>query len=333
MIGRRSLVVTTSSDGKQFTISSSVPQQIDNPAEELLPTGFFALKFDTLSKDKIGIMDCYRFSPFSDAIEAKASIPKCLVNAFSQSLKETSLQNPLGLNTDIELLPDFSKDQLLKEIAEQFKEIKEDDIDHQVVRSVFELVKTAFPTIETLVDEFIAVLKQAVSIRCSSLPANCSCCAWSKLPRCSHAKFAMLFSGGIDSTLLTSLVDQVLISRDYDIDLLNVMFFADGKSHENGPDRKTALEVLEKVPVSTKIQLRCINIAQSVLEEHRKKRISHLILPCETILDDSLGSALWFACQGKFDNGQSSCSGKILFHGLGADELFAGYSKHRAAFT
>lgn len=43
---------------------------------------------------------------------------------------------------------------------------------------------------------------------------------------CQHAKLAVLFSGGIDSTVLAVLADRILPINE-PIDLLNVAFFSD----------------------------------------------------------------------------------------------------------
>jgi len=40
-------------------------------------------------------------------------------------------------------------------------------------------------------------------------------------------------------------------------------------------------------------------VTREELDEMRRKRISTLIYPLNTVLDDSLGCALWFASRGK----------------------------------
>lgn len=66
------------------------------------------------------------------------------------------------------------------------------------------------------------------------------------------------------------------------------------------------------------------------MEEIRDKRISHLIYPVDTILDDSLGCALWFACRakGSVDGRPHTSSARVLLLGSGADEQLGGYTRH-----
>lgn len=49
-----------------------------------------------------------------------------------------------------------------------------------------------------------------------------------------------------------------------------------------------------------------------------------------TVLDDSIGCALWFAARGDFQDPTSAT--KVVLSGLGADEQLGGYSRHRSAF-
>lgn len=66
------------------------------------------------------------------------------------------------------------------------------------------------------------------------------------------------------------------------------------------------------------------------------ERIAHLVHPLNTVLDESLGAALWFAARGR---GELSSTAdytspvRVLLHGSGADELFGGYTRHRNAFV
>lgn len=75
------------------------------------------------------------------------------------------------------------------------------------------------------------------------------------------------------------------------------------------------------------------NITQMELQLYRASRISDLLHPLCTILDESLGCAMWFASRAKGvlypvdEMYESPC--RILFLGIGADELFGGYMRHR----
>ena len=80
-----------------------------------------------------------------------------------------------------------------------------------------------------------------------------------------------------------------------------------------------------------------VNVLKSELKEMRKKRIGDLIFPLVSVLDDSIGCAIWFASRGRgvlgHDGGQSYQSpARCLLLGMGADEQLGGYSKHKTAF-
>lgn len=89
--------------------------------------------------------------------------------------------------------------------------------------------------------------------------------------------------------------------------------------------------------------------------EVRKNRITHLIYPLNSVLDESLGCALWFACRGKGSSNNVPYTSsakvsaialqatslysnhlynirfifKVLLLGSGADEQFGGYVRHK----
>lgn len=83
-----------------------------------------------------------------------------------------------------------------------------------------------------------------------------------------------------------------------------------------------------------------VNVPYSEYLSH-KSEITSLIYPHNTEMDLSIACALYFAARGKgtaFTGASSTSSpsyttpARVLLSGLGADELFGGYSRHVAAF-
>ncbi|QIX01613.1 hypothetical protein AMS68_007130 [Peltaster fructicola] len=166
------------------------------------------------------------------------------------------------------------------------------------------------------------------------------------------SRLAILFSGGLDCTLLARLAHD-LLPVNTPIDLLNVAFenprihknlAEDGPSaYELCPDRVTGRasfkELLEVCPRRPWRFVAC-NIPYAEFLEHRST-IVMLIYPHSTEMDLSIACALYFAARGsgllstaeQVDITSYSTSARVLLSGLGADELFAGYTRHYTTYS
>ncbi|KAF7713699.1 Asparagine synthase (glutamine-hydrolyzing) [Penicillium ucsense] len=178
------------------------------------------------------------------------------------------------------------------------------------------------------------------------------------------AKVAVLFSGGLDCTLLARLAhDRIPVAEP--IDLLNVAFenprvaaaaaatVAKSKSdsattgmaesispYEACPDRVTGRSAhaeLERTCPGRKWRFIAIDIPYTETIAHRDS-VKRLMRPHNTEMDLSIACALYFASRGQGTVADTtplpySTTARVLLSGLGADELFAGYGRHGVAFA
>lgn len=149
------------------------------------------------------------------------------------------------------------------------------------------------------------LLENSIKQRILAQPKFCQNCY--KKFDCNHAITGILFSGGVDCAVLALLASQV-IDPLRPIDLINVAFEKGGTY--DTPDRLTGsntLKELQNLCPDRKWNFLQVNITRDELDKCRRDRISDLIYPLNSILDDSLGCALWFASRGVTPEYTSPC--------------------------
>ena len=184
------------------------------------------------------------------------------------------------------------------------------------------------------------------------------------------ARVAILFSGGVDCTVLARLASEAMPSEQT-IDLINVAFenpriaaqnLKSGTSvniYETCPDRitgrKSFAELQSACPArpwcfltvsftmpadATVLTATQVDVPFQTCAAHRAEVI-RLIYPHNTEMDLSIAVALYFAargqgvCQTHPDSQPQpyNTTARVLLSGLGADELFGGYVRHATAFS
>ncbi len=122
-------------------------------------------------------------------------------------------------------------------------------------------------------------------------------------------KFGILFSGGVDSTLIA------FLCKKYNY---NFTCFTIGLEHSQ--DIEYAIKIAKKYNFDLKYRILSLEEIEAVIKNTAK------ILQSADIVWISVGSVLYAASKLAMHN-----SLKILFSGLGTEELFAGYQRHADA--
>lgn len=109
--------------------------------------------------------------------------------------------------------------------------------------------------VKLCVETLTAIVQKSVDHRVQTTKYGCTTCSPDVADNsCSHSSLGILFSGGIDCTILAILADRSLDER-IPIDLINVSFEKVARKpnstvkppNYDTPDRKTAREALEEL--------------------------------------------------------------------------------------
>ena len=206
----------------------------------------------------------------------------------------------------------------------------------------------SFRPSQLAVDAVTHHLRASLDLRVTNVPD------YSPQRSSTQAKIAVLFSGGLDCTLLARIIHDILPLQQ-PVDLLNVAFenprtlhqaqTGDVSAYEICPDRVTGRKCFAELSQTCSgrdWRFVAIDVPYSEALNHRSTIIS-LMKPYNTEMDLSIGMALYFAARGQghitdrldtqLEPASYTTTARVLISGLGADELFAGYSRHAAAFT
>jgi asparagine synthetase B (glutamine-hydrolysing) len=180
--------------------------------------------------------------------------------------------------------------------------------------------------------ELRIVLQEAVRRRCQATATT------------HDSSVAVLFSGGLDSTVVAALALECGVT---DLTLLTVSFVDSAIRSAGDDDGATTAKAtlaadamaaeqsfgeLRELYPHIKIRLvhRTVDWQQVAREE---ARIRQLMYPKTTVMDLNIATALWFAASASYDHNDGPIHAhRVLLSGLGADELLGGYGRHRSAY-
>ncbi len=130
--------------------------------------------------------------------------------------------------------------------------------------------------------------------------------------RLPEKKFGIMFSGGIDSTLLAQICKQ--LGRDFTCYIAALK----DKAKQEPEDLKYSKIVAKKLGFNLKI----VEIDLDDVEDYLKKIIP--LIENTSVVRVGVALTLYAACEAASKDGN-----KVIFSGIGPEEIFAGYHRHK----
>ncbi|XP_017467008.1 PREDICTED: asparagine synthetase domain-containing protein CG17486-like [Rhagoletis zephyria] len=284
-LGRNSLIIEKEAELFRFS-STSCNYNSRKCALELPPLGLYV--FDPI------FPTVWKLFPWKQTTDALSIEIKTLNNIFGLTISVEEHMKPDWLKVQLGLRKSFDLYALCRSLA-----------------SSCDLFEALLENQDLLLEleHFSFLIEESVKNRVRQTTPYCINCLHDRR-NCNHAKIAILFSGGIDCSILAALSNKYVKEND-PIDLINVAFEkldSTGRISWDVPDRlsaKSSLMELKNIYPRRRWNYVEVNVRREELHDNLRNHIKHLLYPLNTVLDESIGCAFWFASRGK-----GICSGK-----------------------
>lgn len=227
IIGRHSLLLKVDNKANSLTLASVANKRMKGIVE-VPAIGIFAMN---LNNSQINLA-CYPWKEpdlrFTDVIELLETNLNVDID-----IKETILDTYSSALTNLHLHPDPKDVEYLENISynKDFNEVLQYLLKNREV--------------DERVECLMKLLHQSVKIRVKKKPNYCKDCVKIVLNGgsviCTHSKIGVLFSGGLDSAILTAIADKY-VPEDESIDLINVAFERPASKNQNTNHANTEKE-------------------------------------------------------------------------------------------
>ncbi len=164
----------------------------------------------------------------------------------------------------------------------------------RIKRTFFDIIPELADTEDEIIDKLIVMIKDAI------------------LKRIPNQKFGILFSGGVDSTLIAYVAKQ--LGKDF----VCYTTALEAGNFTEAEDLKYAKEIAKKYNFPLKI-------AKLNLEEVEERlKIVCPLIESSHVVKTGVGLTMFAACEKAKEDGI-----RVIFSGIGSEELFAGYDRHK----
>lgn len=240
LFGRHSLLLNFNSVNSSLTFTSVTSRTFQN-THEIPAIGLFALNLKT-------------FNPFNFSLSC---FPWRMSNdIFHEHIRK--LENLVNSRIQIEdvIFPSQEESPSLVNVDEKYFHVNADSENNENIMELLLKREEIFQRVERIE----RLLKASIETRIKKQPSYCMNCIKLILNqeniKCTHTKIGILFSGGLDSSILAVIADN-FVSKTESIDLINVAFEKVNKNPTNQnlkemynvPDRKTGRQSLADLEI------------------------------------------------------------------------------------